>query len=292
MRAALALGCRVHAESIFARKNYFYPDLPKGYQISQYDQPLATDGVDRASTGDGRSVTVGITRVHLEEDAGKSLHDGLPDSARATHLDFNRSGVPLIEIVTEPDLRSPPTPPRPSAACARFSSRSASTTATWRRAACAATPTSRSVPSGRDGIRGQDRAEEPELVPARAARARVRDRTATCRRAATAAPLGAGDPALRSGDRPHDGRCGPRKRPTTTATSRSRICRRSSLDAAWIEAIRARCRSCRKPAAALRRAVSSAGIRRRRPDAVDGARGLLRARRRGRRQSRRRPATG
>jgi len=104
-RAALALGCRVHSESIFARKNYFYPDLPKGYQISQYDRPLATAGAI-AFAADGRQVHVGITRVHMEEDAGKSLHEGLPDSARWTHLDFNRSGVPLIEIVTEPDLRS------------------------------------------------------------------------------------------------------------------------------------------------------------------------------------------
>ena len=104
-RAALALGCQVQPESVFARKNYFYPDLPKGYQISQYDRPLATDGA-LAFTFDGREVRVGITRIHMEEDAGKSLHDGLPDSARWTHLDFNRSGVPLIEIVTEPDLRS------------------------------------------------------------------------------------------------------------------------------------------------------------------------------------------
>ena len=105
LRAALALGCRVHQDSVFARKNYFYPDLPKGYQISQYDRPLATDGAI-AFASDGRAVRVGITRIHMEEDAGKSLHDGLPDSARSTHLDFNRSGVPLIEIVTEPDLRS------------------------------------------------------------------------------------------------------------------------------------------------------------------------------------------
>jgi aspartyl-tRNA(Asn)/glutamyl-tRNA(Gln) amidotransferase subunit B len=104
-RAALALGCQVHTESIFARKNYFYPDLPKGYQISQYDRPLATAGAI-AFAADGRQVRIGITRVHMEEDAGKSLHEGLPDSARWTHLDFNRSGVPLIEIVTEPDLRS------------------------------------------------------------------------------------------------------------------------------------------------------------------------------------------
>jgi aspartyl-tRNA(Asn)/glutamyl-tRNA(Gln) amidotransferase subunit B len=104
-RAALALGCEVHGESIFARKNYFYPDLPKGYQISQYDRPLATRGAIGFAAA-GRAVTVGITRIHMEEDAGKSLHDGLGDSARFTHLDFNRSGVPLIEIVTEPDLRS------------------------------------------------------------------------------------------------------------------------------------------------------------------------------------------
>jgi aspartyl-tRNA(Asn)/glutamyl-tRNA(Gln) amidotransferase subunit B len=91
---------------VFARKNYFYPDLPKGYQISQYDQPLATGG-RVAWEADGRTVSVGITRVHLEEDAGKSLHEGLPESSRYTHVDLNRSGVPLIEIVTEPDLRSP-----------------------------------------------------------------------------------------------------------------------------------------------------------------------------------------
>ena len=103
--AALALGCEVQPESIFARKNYFYPDLPKGYQISQYDRPLATDGSIAFRGADG-DVTVGIVRVHMEEDAGKSLHDGFPDADRTTHLDFNRSGVPLIEIVTRPDLRS------------------------------------------------------------------------------------------------------------------------------------------------------------------------------------------
>jgi aspartyl-tRNA(Asn)/glutamyl-tRNA(Gln) amidotransferase subunit B len=104
-RASLALGCDVHTASVFARKNYFYPDLPKGYQISQYDRPLATDG-RIAFPSEGRRVTVGIIRVHMEEDAGKSLHDGFADASRSTHLDFNRSGVPLVEIVTHPDLRS------------------------------------------------------------------------------------------------------------------------------------------------------------------------------------------
>jgi aspartyl-tRNA(Asn)/glutamyl-tRNA(Gln) amidotransferase subunit B len=105
VRAGLALGCTIHETSIFARKNYFYPDLPKGYQISQYERPLAADGAIEFSSG-GRTLRVGITRVHLEEDAGKSLHEGFPDSDRKTYVDYNRSGVPLIEIVTEPDLRS------------------------------------------------------------------------------------------------------------------------------------------------------------------------------------------
>ncbi|MGH9139732.1 MAG: Asp-tRNA(Asn)/Glu-tRNA(Gln) amidotransferase subunit GatB, partial [Vicinamibacterales bacterium] len=105
--AALALGCAVQTRSIFARKNYFYPDLPKGYQISQYELPIATGGlVEFTSGGDTRRV--GITRVHLEEDAGKSLHEGFPDADRKSYVDYNRSGVPLIEIVSEPDLRSAP----------------------------------------------------------------------------------------------------------------------------------------------------------------------------------------
>jgi aspartyl-tRNA(Asn)/glutamyl-tRNA(Gln) amidotransferase subunit B len=105
MRAALALNCTIQPVSIFARKNYFYPDLPKGYQISQYERPLATDGtLEYVSNGAARRV--GIVRVHLEEDAGKSLHEGFADSDRRTYVDFNRSGVPLIEIVTHPDLRA------------------------------------------------------------------------------------------------------------------------------------------------------------------------------------------
>ena len=102
MRAAHALGCTVNPVSVFARKNYFYPDLPKGYQISQYDRPLALAG--RLEIGDGDAArSVGITRVHMEEDAGKSIHDRYPG---ATAIDLNRAGVPLIEIVSEPDMRS------------------------------------------------------------------------------------------------------------------------------------------------------------------------------------------
>jgi len=105
IRAALALNCRVQTRSIFARKNYFYPDLPKGYQISQYERPLATDGYLEYMVG-GAARRIGIIRAHLEEDAGKSLHEGFADSATRTCVDFNRSGVPLLEIVTRPDLRS------------------------------------------------------------------------------------------------------------------------------------------------------------------------------------------
>jgi len=104
--AATALNCKINETSIFARKNYFYPDLPKGYQISQYDKPLAEHGHIEIKTGKGPK-RIGITRVHLEEDAGKSLHDGLPDSSQWTSIDLNRSGVPLIEIVSEPDISSP-----------------------------------------------------------------------------------------------------------------------------------------------------------------------------------------
>ena len=105
IKAALALGCTVQPESIFARKNYFYPDLPKGYQISQYERPLALGGGLEITVA-GETKWIGLTRIHMEEDAGKSLHEGFPDSHRRTYIDYNRSGVPLIEIVSEPDLRS------------------------------------------------------------------------------------------------------------------------------------------------------------------------------------------
>jgi aspartyl-tRNA(Asn)/glutamyl-tRNA(Gln) amidotransferase subunit B len=106
MLASMALNCRINETSIFARKNYFYPDLPKGYQISQYDKPLAEHGFIEVPVSGGQK-KIGITRVHLEEDAGKSLHEGFPDSDQKTAIDLNRSGVPLIEIVSEPDIATP-----------------------------------------------------------------------------------------------------------------------------------------------------------------------------------------
>jgi aspartyl-tRNA(Asn)/glutamyl-tRNA(Gln) amidotransferase subunit B len=104
--AGLALHCKINPFSRFARKNYFYPDLPKGYQISQYDQPLAEHGYLDIPMEAGKK-RIGVTRVHMEDDAGKSIHDGFRDSDRYSYVDLNRSGTPLIEIVSEPDLRSP-----------------------------------------------------------------------------------------------------------------------------------------------------------------------------------------
>ena len=106
LRASLALNLQIQKTSRFARKNYFYPDLPKGYQISMYELPLATHGFLEIEH-DGAAKKIGITRLHLEEDAAKNLHEGFPDSDRNSYIDYNRCGMPLAEIVSEPDLRSP-----------------------------------------------------------------------------------------------------------------------------------------------------------------------------------------
>ncbi|MCX7056710.1 MAG: Asp-tRNA(Asn)/Glu-tRNA(Gln) amidotransferase subunit GatB, partial [Proteobacteria bacterium] len=103
VKFGLATGSKVATRSIFARKNYFYPDLPKGYQISQYERPIVENGSLEVMLDDGSRKTIGITRAHLEEDAGKSLHEGL---ANASGIDLNRAGTPLLEIVSEPDMRS------------------------------------------------------------------------------------------------------------------------------------------------------------------------------------------
>jgi aspartyl-tRNA(Asn)/glutamyl-tRNA(Gln) amidotransferase subunit B len=103
----LAINCQIRERSIFARKNYFYPDSPKGYQISQFDKPIAEHGWIDVPTADGSIKRVGVTRAHMEEDAGKSIHDGFADSATRTYVDLNRCGTPLVEIVSEPDLRTP-----------------------------------------------------------------------------------------------------------------------------------------------------------------------------------------
>src|SRR5512133_1937694 len=105
VRTGLALGCAIQPKSVFARKNYFYPDLPKGYQISQYELPLTRQGRLTFETGDG-PVTVAITRAHLEEDTARLIHSTDGSGRRVSLIDFNRSGLPLMEIVTEPELRT------------------------------------------------------------------------------------------------------------------------------------------------------------------------------------------
>jgi len=105
VKAGFGLNCTINPESQWSRKNYFYPDLPKGYQISQYDRPIAESGFIEIRVS-GEPKKIGVQRIHMEEDAGKSLHEGFPDSSRTTYLDYNRSGVPLVEIVTRPDIRS------------------------------------------------------------------------------------------------------------------------------------------------------------------------------------------
>ncbi|RLE07672.1 MAG: Asp-tRNA(Asn)/Glu-tRNA(Gln) amidotransferase GatCAB subunit B, partial [Candidatus Aminicenantes bacterium] len=107
IKLALAIGGKINQRSIFARKNYFYPDLPKGYQITQYHIPVAEDGYLEIELGDGQKKRIGIERINLEEDAGKSLHEGFPDSDEKSYIDFNRSGVPLLEIVGRPEINSP-----------------------------------------------------------------------------------------------------------------------------------------------------------------------------------------
>src|ERR1700761_847744 len=105
LRASSALNCQIRPLSRFARKNYFYPDSPKGYQISMYDEPLAEHGFVDIDI-EGTRKRIGVTRVHMEDDAGKSQHEGFRDSDRYTYVDLNRCGAPLIEIVSEPDMRS------------------------------------------------------------------------------------------------------------------------------------------------------------------------------------------
>ncbi|GGA70587.1 aspartyl/glutamyl-tRNA(Asn/Gln) amidotransferase subunit B [Edaphobacter acidisoli] len=105
--AAKAINCQIRETSIFARKNYFYPDLPKGYQISQFDKPVAEHGWIDVPDAEGKRKRIGVTRLHMEEDAGKSVHDGFADSVSKTYIDLNRCGTPLVEIVSEPDLRTP-----------------------------------------------------------------------------------------------------------------------------------------------------------------------------------------
>ena len=173
--AATALNCRINETSIFARKNYFYPDLPKGYQISQYDKPLAEFGYIKIKTPSGPK-RIGITRVHLEEDAGKSLHDGLPDSSEWTSIDLNRSGVPLIEIVSEPDIASPDEAYEYLTRLKEIILYTGVSDCNMEEGSLRCDANVSIRPRGAEGVRHQDRSEERQLVPLHSAGSGVRDR--------------------------------------------------------------------------------------------------------------------
>ena len=249
IKAALALGCRVQPSSIFARKNYFYPDLPKGYQISQYERPLALGG-GLDITVDGASKHVGLTRIHMEEDAGKSLHEGFPDSDRRTYVDYNRSGVPLIEIVSEPDMRS-------AAEAAEFFSRLRDILV-WLDVSdgnmeegslrCDANVSVR--PVGPDNARNESRSEERQLVPLSSKRRLEFEIERQIEIDRERRPRHAGDAPVGLGGRRDRIRCAARKKRTTTGTFRSPICRRWSLTRHVSRAYAPRCRNCPRRAAA------------------------------------------
>ena len=211
---AMAFECEIAERSIFHRKNYFYPDNPKGYQISQYDIPLATAG----RLGDVR-----IHRVHLEEDAAKLVHAGASGrihGAESSVVDFNRAGTPLVEIVTEPDLRS-------AAEAAEFGRvlqatlrRMGVSDVNMEEGSLRMDANVSDPPGRRDHARHQDRAEEHELLPLPGARDRGRDRAPGAHPGATAG----GSSRRRSTStrgRARSARCARRRRPTTTATSPS-----------------------------------------------------------------------
>ena len=244
MRAALALGCTVQPTSVFARKNYFYPDLPKGYQISQFDKPLATGGCrSRSARATDTPIRIGVTRVHMEEDAGKSIHDRFPG---VSAVDLNRSGVPLVEIVSEPDIRQrrrrrrvpsrAQADPRVRGRQRRQHGGGQSSRRRERQRAAAR----------RDEARHQDRSEEHELVLRCRARARSRVRASVSRARSRWHGRTADDVVGRERGQVRPSAIEGRQS-RLSLLSRSRIFRRSSCPADWIEQIaRATCRSCRR----------------------------------------------
>ena len=247
--------------SVFDRKNYFYPDLPAGYQISQYSSRSSASGRVVLDMPDGTTREIGITRLHLEQDAGKSLHDQHPTQ---TYVDLNRAGVALMEIVSEPDLRSAEEAGGSTcASCARSCAISAPATATWRRARCAATPTSRCAgraePYGTrceiknvNSVRFVMQAIEYEArAPGRADRGRRHGR--------------AGDAAVRCRARRDPADALARRRRTTTAISPTPTCCRWCWSRHWVERIRAQpARAAGREEGALRARVRPAGRGRRR----------------------------
>ena len=250
IRIGLALNCAIAEWCRFARKNYFYPDMPKNFQTSQYDEPIAFDGWTDVDV-DGETVRVEIERAHMEEDTGKSLHvggaTGRIHGADYSLVDYNRAGIPLIEIVTKPidghrRARRPRSPGRTSRSCATCCSASASPTSGWSRARCAATSTCRCAPAGSGAARHPHRDQERQLAALGRAGRALRDRPAG---------RGARRRAARSCRRPGTGTrtpASPRRAarsptPRTTATSPSPTWCRSRRRASGSRSCGPRCPS-------------------------------------------------
>ena len=218
VRTGLGLNAKINLRSVFDRKNYFYPDLPQGYQISQYKSPIVGEGEVVVAMPDGETVTIGIERLHLEQDAGKSLHDQHPNMSA---IDLNRSGVALMEIVSKPDLRSSEEAKAFLPSCARSCAISAPATATWRRAACAPTSTSRcESPASRSAPAARSRTSIRSASSARPSSTRRAARSRSSRTAARSIRR----PGCSIRTRARRARCGRRRRRTTTAISRIPIC--------------------------------------------------------------------
>ena len=294
LRAALALGCRVHDISVFERKNYFYPDLPKGYQISQYERPLATHGSLEIAAADGARAACASRAMHMEEDAGKLLHEGFAWSGEKSGVDLNRAGVPLIEIVSEPDLRAPRGGARvPDGAARRAALRRRSRTATWRRARCAATPTSRCARGGsrRSARAPRSRTSTPSATSRARSSTRSRGRSRSSSPAARSSRRrGCGTPSaarrrpMRSKEDAHDYRYFPEPDLPPLVGRRRSGSRRLARSLPELPAARR---------AALRRAeYALPGVRRGRPDAGARASPTTSRRPRGRAATPRRPRTG
>ena len=211
--------------SIFARKNYFYPDLPKGYQISQYDKPLAEHGWIEVPTADGTTKRIGITRVHMEEDAGKSLHDGFPDSATRTYLDLNRCGTPLIEIVSEPDIRTPDEAFEYLTRLKEILLYTGVSDCNMEEGSLRCDANVSVRPRGQEKFGTKAEVKNVNSFRFIRAGAGVRDR-APDRSHRERRARDAGDAAVERGRRAAPTPCARRSRRTTTATSPSRICRR------------------------------------------------------------------
>ena len=197
VKASQALNLQVNESSIFARKNYFYPDLPKGYQISQFDKPLSEHGYIEVTTAEGKTKRIGITRLHLEEDAGKSMHEGFADSDTKTYVDLNRTGTPLAEIVSEPEISTPEEAYEYLTRLKEIILYTGVSDCNMEEGSLRCDANISIRPRGQQTARHQGRGEKRKLLPLRQAGAGIRDRTPG-RSARTGRHRPAGDASLQS----------------------------------------------------------------------------------------------